>query len=915
MGNSSNNSINLFFPLVKGGLNKQQFVSDILGPQIQKGTSLASRSSLAKVIYDDEFPKDLVPGLDQKTHNSILALRKEGRENIVSFNPSFYQEFEESYSAIKETDPNEQRKYNEYVKFMTKIGTTELSVMQPFIKLVYRYRKNKGQDWKELVMPFPSFTTEEEFMPILSSKFARGDGCGIENLSVDRKFPLFGNILHATANMSFYFQNLGVLTREIKFVNRDLPTPFSFMKVMAPLSQETEQLIVEYGYSLNTRFTDPSIIPPHIQEEILRRERKRFILNYYKHDFNLEQNGSVKLTVNYTTKQDFDILKVSSDISLPDNTKEISVLGAENEKIKGFLLSYSEKRRKRKDLEKAIKESRLQIQKRKHSARIQGQSQQSNDITRVERRLEIDKKELKALNIEINNLKEKLSLYVKPTFVDSMISHMELFKISFATKVDLSETDRTRKFSMNSTLNLVTRENGTDKLKDIKLFEMPTSFSVGDVKDNLIISELEGKSEKEKETFVDNIVSSAFNAPKGLKTIADGNKKFGDILFFSARSLIAAAYRQLNDEDRRTVHYTSLGNLNARTLGKDYIVNLGDVLIELTYFQKWFYEHYTKKRRLVFTLGEFVEDVLKKLIPSILEDNTVGIFGRPRIGSVQRTNYLTDLVPSRETSDLFRDVYHTINRSRLRQLSGRVKRTSETRTSREIRTFVHYSLVRNPSSPVGSAYLKKKVADTNFREDNDIEFGIPHIKIGADEGLLKNISFSAADFPGYRTAMWGENLKDTATNLLRYHYSAQVDTIGNNVFFKGGFFGIPPNLLGIENDDFDPGISGYYAINGVSDSISLGSYSTAVRGTWFWNPRTAKAKGGESLKEGEDKEDLIPPTRVVLSMVGYLEDIVRLDSETLAKYGLGPETKLDLSKVEEPAGTQQDLFKDIMENF
>ena len=156
-----------------------------------------------------------------------------------------------------------------------------------------------------------------------------------------------------------------------------------------------------------------------------------------------------------------------------------------------------------------------------------------------------------------------------------MISHMELFKISFATKVDLSETDRTRKFSMNSTLNLVTRESGTDKLKDIKLFEMPTSFSVGDVKDNLIISELEGKSEKEKETFVDNIVSSAFNAPKGLKTIADGNKKFGDILFFSARSLIAAAYRQLNDEDRRTVHYTSLGNLNAKTLGKDYIVTLG----------------------------------------------------------------------------------------------------------------------------------------------------------------------------------------------------------------------------------------------------------------------------------------------------------------------------------------------------
>jgi len=101
----------------------------------------------------------------------------------------------------------------------------------------------------------------------------------------------------------------------------------------------------------------------------------------------------------------------------------------------------------------------------------------------------------------------------------------------------------------------------------------------------------------------------------------------------------------------------------------------------------------------------------------------------------------------------------------------------------------------------------------------------------------------------------------------------------------------------------------------VSDSISLGSYSTGIRGTWFWNPRTAKAKGGEPIKDGQDKEDLVVPSRVVLSMVGYLEDVVRLDSETLAKYGFGPDTKLDLSKIEEPAGTQQDLFKDIMENF
>ncbi len=876
MSNSSDSSLNLFFPLSKGGLNKQQFISDIFAPQINRGTNLANRSGIAKVLYDDTFPLQLCKNIPEDDHNILKVVREKGKEHIVSFNPNLYQEFEESYSANKEIDPVEQKKYNEYVKFMTKIGTSELAVLQPFIKLIYRYRKNKGEDWKEFVVPFPSFTTEEEFMPILSSKFARGDGCGIESVTTQREFPQFGNFLNVKANISFYFQNLGILTRELNFPNRDLPTPFSFLKVMAPLSQETEQIVLEYGYSLNTKFTDPTIIPPTIQEEILRRERKRFILNYYKHNFNIEQNGSVRLTVDYTSKQDFDLLKETSDISITENIPEINALSTENPQIKKFIQSYTEKRKKRKELEKSIKESRLIVKKRKGAARIRGQSQQTNQILKLEKKVNIEKKQLKTLNIEINSLKDKLSLYVKPNFLDSMMSHMDVFKINFATKSTASNTNNTRDFSMKAFLNLVVKDRVTKgALRDILLYEMPTSFSVADFKDNIILSSIEGANAKQKETLIDNLAGSSFNAPKGLKSTSAGDKKFGDIVFFSVRALIAAAYRQLNEDDRKIAHFTSLGNVNARALGKEYVINMGDVLVELTYFQKWFYEHYTKKGRLIFTLGEFVEDVVKKLVPSILEDNTIDTFGKTRIGSIQRTNYLTEMQPGSQTRQLFRDVYHTTNKQSLRQLSGRVKRTSETRTRTDVRTFVHYSLVRNPSSPIGSAYLKRKVANTNFREDNDIQFGCPHIKIGADEGLLKNISFNANDFAGMRLALWTENLRDTATNLLRYHYSANVETIGNNVFFKGGFFGIPSNLLGIENDDFDPGISGYYAIQRVNDSISLGSYTTNLTATWFWHPRQAKAKGGESVKDGQNRTNDIPPTRVGLSLANYSEEILR----------------------------------------
>jgi hypothetical protein len=156
-------SLNLFFPAVEDGLNKQQFIADIFMPQISRGTSKSNRSGLAKMIYDEDLPKSVAGSLDEKIHKQITQKRPVGREKIVSFNANFHQDFEESFSANRESNYYDQLKYNEYVKFMINIGTTELAVMQPYVKLIYRYRKNAGDKWEEIVMPFPSFTTEDEY--------------------------------------------------------------------------------------------------------------------------------------------------------------------------------------------------------------------------------------------------------------------------------------------------------------------------------------------------------------------------------------------------------------------------------------------------------------------------------------------------------------------------------------------------------------------------------------------------------------------------------------------------------------------------------------------------------------------------------------------------------------------------------
>ena len=77
------------------------------------------------------------------------------------------------------------------------------------------------------------------------------------------------------------------------------------------------------------------------------------------HNFSIEQNGSVRLSVSYTSQQDFDLLKESSDISLPANRAEISFLSPEGDTSKKLLNQYARKRKERIDLEKRIRKSTI----------------------------------------------------------------------------------------------------------------------------------------------------------------------------------------------------------------------------------------------------------------------------------------------------------------------------------------------------------------------------------------------------------------------------------------------------------------------------------------------------------------------------------------------------------------------------
>lgn len=902
------NSIQIYLPITAGGLSRQQFLNEVLCPQIQRGTTSATRSGLAKVIYDDYFDKSAVKDLDSETYKRIINGRQGTRNKIFSMHPNFYTSLEESHGALKSINKTVQKDYEEYIKFMSNVGTSELAAMTPYIKIIYRYKEKKNDPWKEFVLPFKSFTSEEEFTSTdMVNKFNRGDGAGVTNVTVNRNFPGLGNILSVFVDISFFFQNLNILTKKQKVGDLD---DFSFIKVMAFLPPEKEEIVLEYGYGIS-RFTDPTIIPPRMQSQILLREKKRFHLKYKGHNFDLEQDGSVKLNVSYTTQQDQDLYDKEADVAIPKDKVQIASLGV-SESNKAQLARYRNLLKEKNKLDKKLINFKEKAEKRKSAKIVKGAGQDKSLAKNIEREKQKILKELSQVNKRINSLRQNLAPLVKQKFIETIRRNKELFKISFKAGANPSPSrDGFRDYAIAANLFLEELSPVGDNLISTPLAELSGAILIEEFEDSLVYKQkIVGKDENEKLSVVDNVLSKIFNVPKG--TTRDRTAPFGDILFFPLRALIAAAYTDLEDDYKERVPFVGLSNVNTKVNDKNYSLNIGDILVSVDTFQKWYYENYTAKGVITYTFGDFLNDIMTKLVPQILENESSSLFGNNRIGNIRPINYLTTMTGDKKDEALFRKIYTDgSDKNSLDKLKIKLKHNSDTKTSRNLKSVSLFTNIKNPSSPVGSVYLKRNLKNTNFDEKQDIKFNAPHIKIGADEGLLKSINFSAQDFPGLRTALWANSMTNSEETLLKYKYSANVTTIGNNVFFRGGYFTIAQNPLGLSRDSFDPGIVGYYVIQKVNDSLSIGSYETNMQGTWVYNPRDKKNADLQRQNGGETVTD--PPPQLNLSIFGYLEDMFRLDSDTLDQNGLNSsfEPKKEPPRLEQTDDNRRDIKEPV----
>jgi hypothetical protein len=402
-----------------------------------------------------------------------------------------------------------------------------------------------------------------------------------------------------------------------------------------------------------------------------------------------------------------------------------------------------------------------------------------------------------------------------------------------------------------------------------------------------------------------NIVQSYTSAAPN-----DGkNTKFGHFTFFPLRALIAALY-EFNkgftnqgdgSNELQSLPNICLGNMIHDSHHKEYWFNIGDILIEVGVFQRWLYNEFIATNTPSPTFDQFLKAIFRELVPTVLNHRT-GHYTGTHYGMPAQEQY--GILPSfrkkykQERFKTYKSQYSAggkINRQKLGSLHPVTREKSKASLLlyetllRSIRTnpsakevkepllyYFQESYPNNNLKQASSAFLRRFGDRDKYDPERDFKDGIYYVFLGQDAGIVKNVSFSYLNDQYLNTLLARRNRNDLEP-YLRYTYKANVEFVGNNLYYgRSAFFAIPVNQFNIDTN-MDPfGLTGYYRIESTSDRISRGKYSTTVVATNVYTPATQRAttcKDAVCAKEtGSEKE---VPIFIEHRLSKYMEDALK----------------------------------------
>lgn len=244
--------------------------------------------------------------------------------------------------------------------------------------------------------------------------------------------------------------------------------------------------------------------------------------------------------------------------------------------------------------------------------------------------------------------------------------------------------------------------------------------------------------------------------------------------------------------------------------GKTIEVPISSVPVSTEAFGKWFKEHVIKKgERTTYDLFSFINDVLNAFVTETFSPKFQSTSYGLRVESApimrSQTFNTTKFVPIGDHKpSSFKNILN---------VGGEKKGSAN---------YIFY---------YGENLMAEQDAYTG-KPSTDAQNGIYWLLGGAEKGITKRIKYSKEEQKYLREARMTQQGINDKKKILHNLYRANIELVGNPIFKPGMVVYVAPLSLSPQSAE-DIGLSGYFQVLKVGNSIEDGKYQTDIEALWI----------------------------------------------------------------------------------
>jgi hypothetical protein len=732
------------------------------------------------------------------------------------------------------------------------LNSAEISLLVPYLRIFKHYEDNSLEEIK-----FGNYTSYETVKSIFENSSDRGHEALIKSFSLKSQGKDTATAFQYTAKIQLHFDSIDVcLNSDYKYYN--LWNPSKKINEVYPDIADPKyfRILIEWGWVFDFNLLN---IPAEVDIRKLvafsNASIIRMFMNYIQHDFTINQDGSVSMTIEY----------IGSTDAMFETSKSSNVFAILSKDVKN-----------NSDTLQGISDRRANIEKQYN---IQGTGTFTDGFKLIDKTtgkeadntiaksyvetLEKDKEALEQINETnstsifesiINNIYRLYNYDIPYLTLDQQKLKQKILEDIVGDSKKYDDLKKIQEIkTISDTTNIVTIANKSPPADTGNtLFNMEQENLYYFTFEDLLLAFNLAKNENSINDFAKILLSdiNILTVPKSMsenKVINNsGNSTQQQSTQNGARLLTYGLSKDDYSEDQVKELKSKGENFNSRNLkltlqdgsAQEIIINGGEAIISLNSesiniadipisyetFRKWFLINIMNKNISSMSTKEFIESCCNDLLPRAIN-------AKENIAFLPKQPFkFTYQILTVEEQNL--NIYNNqIDLDALQDNQYSLSLVNKSSNSANLKNICIISAISNIK-------IDRKADLTQ-----DLKEGIFHASFGNTTGLVNNINFRKEQMPYQREASIQSQVEKSQINkpgtLLRGKYNVTLSMFGGINWKLGSLLHIKPTFTGLKDIDaaLDLGIGGYYRVIGTSTEIESGKYIVEVETLWEANGR------------------------------------------------------------------------------